>query len=199
MKKLPFIGASLFVVLGAYGFSASHGANLNQNHISAFFPKNQVQSAQNKSKFKPDPDNPNYLRDYGFSTPLPQTGKVTIRRSLREFKRNQMFKSCPANSNLYAYAESTNYQVEICTKEKTYNQPKYYLSRAKNGKSSLTITSKDEDAAYQLIFNNNGYTYSIYRDGGGPQNAINAYLEVTRPDGKTIGEALLYLYERPSN
>ncbi|MBD0264902.1 MAG: hypothetical protein ICV78_19910, partial [Tolypothrix sp. Co-bin9] len=76
-------------------------------------------------------------------------------------------------------------------------QPKYYLSRAKNGSSSLTIKSNDEDAAYQLVFQNNGYTYSIYRDGDSPKNPINAYLEVTRPDGKTFGEALIYLYERP--
>lgn len=196
MKKLPFLEASLFVIVGAYSFNTSHQANFHQNQVSAFSSNNQLQSAQNKSKFKPDPDNPNYLRDYGFSTPLPQTGKVTIRQTLRKFKPNRMFKPCPANSNLYAYAESTNYQVEICTKENTLNQPKYYLSRSKNGKSSLTITSNDEDAAYQLIYNNNGYTYSIYRDGGGPHNAINAYLEVTRPDGKTFGEALLYLYER---
>lgn len=195
MKKLPFLEASLLVIIIAYGFNYSHQTNFYQNQVSAFSSKNQVQSLENKSKFKPDPDNPNYLRDYGFSMPLPQTGKVTIRQPLRQFKQNRMFKPCPANSNLYAYAESTNYQVEICTKEYTLNQPKYYLSRANNGKSSLTITSNDEDAAYQLIFNNNGYTYSIYRDGGGPRNAINAYLEVTRPDGKTFGEALLYLYE----
>ncbi|OUL29518.1 hypothetical protein BV372_23110 [Nostoc sp. T09] len=197
MKKLPFLGASLFLILGAYGFSASHISNVHQNQISTLSSKNQVQAAQNKAKFKPDPDNPNYLRDYGFSTSLPQTGKVTIRQPIQQFKQTRMFKACPANSKLYAYAESTNYQVEICTKENNPRLPKYYLSRAKNGKSSLTITSHDEDDAAQLIFKNNGYTYLIYRDGGGPSNSINAYLEVTRPDGKTFGEALLYLYERP--
>ncbi|BAY13308.1 hypothetical protein [Calothrix sp. NIES-2098] len=194
MKKSPFLGASLFLIFSAYGFSGSHASNVYQNQISAFSLKNQVQAAQNKAKFKPDPDNPNYLRDYGFSTPLPQKGKVTIRQPIRQFKQTRMFKACPANSELYAYAESTNYQVEICTKEHNSRLPKYYLSRAKNGKTSLTITSHDEDDASQLIFKNNGYTYVIYRDGGGP---INAYLEVTRPDGKTFGEALLYLYERP--
>ncbi|QIR35518.1 hypothetical protein HCG51_01290 [Tolypothrix sp. PCC 7910] len=197
MKKLPVLGASLFLLLGTYGFSASHAINMHQNQISAYSLKNRVQYTQNKAKFKPDPDNPNYLRDYGFSTPLPQTGKVTIRQPIQKFKKNRMFKACPANSNLYAYVESTNYQVEICTKENNPRLPKYYFSRAKNGKSSLTIISNDEDDASQLIFKNNGYTYSIYRDGGGPDNLYNAYLEVTRPDGKTFGEALLYLYEKP--
>ena len=197
MKKLDFLGASLFLIIGTFPASVSQASNINPNKIFSFSSLNQVEVAQSKAKFKPDSDNPNYLRDYNFSTPLPQTGKVTIRRSLREFKQNRMFKACPANSELYAFAESTNYQVEICTKEHTLKQPKYYLSRAKNGSSSLTIKSNDEDAAYQLIFQNNGYTYSIYRDGGSSKNPINAYLEVTRPDGKTFGEALIYLYERP--
>ncbi|MBW4445757.1 MAG: hypothetical protein KME38_02470 [Spirirestis rafaelensis WJT71-NPBG6] len=196
MKKLDFLGASLFFMIGTFPASVSQASNINPNKIFSFSSLNQVELAQNKAKFKPDSDNPNYLRDYNFSTPLPQTGKVTIRRALREFKQNRMFKACPANSELYAFAESTNYQVEICTKEHTLKQPKYYFSRAKNGSSSLTIKSNDEDAAYQLIFQNNGYTYSIYRDGGSSKNPINAYLEVTRPDGKTFVEALIYLYER---
>lgn len=197
MKKLDFLGSSLFLIIGTFAASVSQASNINPNKIFSFSSLNQVEVAQSKAKFKPDSDNPNYLRDYNFSTPLPQTGKVTIRRTLAEFKQNRMFKACPANSELYAFAESTNYQVEICTKEHTLKQPKYYLSRAKNGSSSLTIKSNDEDAAYQLIFQNNGYTYSIYRDGGSSKNPINAYLEVTRPDGKTFGEALIYLYERP--
>jgi hypothetical protein len=197
MKKLHILGASLFLMIGTFAASVSQASNINPNKISSFSSLNQVEVSQSKAKFKPDSDNPNYLRDYDFSTPLPQTGKVTIRRSLREFKQNRMFKPCPANSELYAFAESTNYQVEICTKEHTLKQPKYYFSRAKNGSGSLTIKSNDEDAAYQLIFYNNGYTYLIYRDGSNSRHPINAYLEVTRPDGKTFGEALIYLYERP--
>ncbi len=195
MKKLHLVGTSLFLLFAAWGCSASQASNISQTKTSPISTQNRVEVAQNKAKFKPDPDNPNYLRDYGFNTPLPQTGKVTIRRTVGQFNQKKMFKPCPANSNLYAFAESTNYQVEICSKERKPSQPKYYLSRAKNGSGGITIRSNDEDAAYQLIFQNNGYTYSIYRDGGDPQR-VNAYLEVTRPDGKTFAEALLYLYER---
>ncbi|MBC6455288.1 MAG: hypothetical protein GDA43_20510 [Hormoscilla sp. SP5CHS1] len=65
---------------------------------------------------------------------------------------------------------------------------------AKDGSSSLSIESEKQIIAYQFKFQHRSYLYHIYRDGVRPET-INAYLEVTHPNGKTYAEALLDLYE----
>ena len=131
------------------------------------------------------------IEDYRFSTPLPQTGKVTIRRSLKAFNRQRMFTACPKNSRLYAFAESTHYLVQICAQQ---GVPRYYLSKGKQDGSRLTIEDRDSSRTRQLIFANKDYLYILYRDGARPER-INAYLQVFRKDQQILGEALLYLYE----
>ncbi|MDI9640049.1 hypothetical protein QM565_30535 [Geitlerinema splendidum] len=150
--------------------------------------------AQNRPAFQADSDNPNYLRDYEPTEPLPATGRVTIRGDARPLDPSNLFTTCPTDTGLYAYAESTHYEIIICSEEFSPDVPKTYISQAKDGSGSLRIVSQDRDSAYRLTFSNGGYTYSLYRDGARPEQ-LNAYLEVTEPNGKTYAEALLYLYE----
>lgn len=133
-------------------------------------------------------------RDYDVTTPLPSTGQVTIRGSIRTIQPDQLIADCPTDSAPYALAESTNYRVQICSEEYDPWLPKYYIGQAKDGSGELRITSADQRAAQQLIFENAGYTYVIYRDGARPEQ-MNAYLEVYSPTGQGYAEALWYLYE----
>lgn len=191
--KFLFLEASLGLLV-AVGLSTSI-INISKAQTSVTPTSKLHEVAQNSSRFHPDSPRSNVFRDYGWTTPLPETGKVTIRRNLTDLSSNQVFKPCPAYSALYAFAESTNYQVEVCTKEHTLNVPKYYFGQAKDGSGKLTIVNENQDEASQLIFKNNGYTYDIFRDGAKPEQ-INAYLEVKQPDNKIYAEALLYLYEK---
>lgn len=137
---------------------------------------------------------PQIQQDYAATAPLPATGKVTIRESIRNLDLSQLLAECPADSAPYAFAESTNYRVQICSQEYDPWLPKYYIGQAKDGSGELRITSSDPDEARQLIFKHEGYTYIIYRDGARPEQ-VNAYLEVYTPSGENYAEALLYLYE----
>lgn len=136
-------------------------------------------------------------QDYGPATPLPATGQVTIRSDIRNLDPNQLIAPCPSDSSPYAFAESTNYRVQICSAEYDPWQPKYYIGQAKQGNEELKITSTDPAAARQLIFNHAGYTYVLYRDGRTrtASGAANAYLQIFTPSGEGYAEALLYFYE----
>ncbi len=133
-------------------------------------------------------------QDYDSNSPIPATGKVTIRNDIRSLDVSQLIADCPADSAPYAFAESTNYRVQICSQEYDPWQPKYYIGQAKDGSGELRITSDRPEEARQLIFKSQGYTYILYRDGRRPE-LINAYLEVYTPNGKNYAEALWYLYE----
>ena len=151
-------------------------------------------SIAEKSNFTPDADRPLYLRDYKLKEPLPQTGKVTTRSDIKQLDASKLFASCPADSAPYGYAESSNYKVLLCSLSSAPKVPKYYIMSAKDGSGSLSIDSQKKIMAYQLKFQHRSYLYHINRDGVRPET-INAYLEVTQPNGKTYAEALLYLYE----
>jgi hypothetical protein len=149
----------------------------------------------NKNTFQADPDRPNYFTDYRFDVPLPATGKVTIRADIASFSA-PLVTDCPTDTTLYAFAESTNYRVQICSQEYDPSVPKYYIGRDRTGGSELRLINENVNEARQLIFNNGDYSYTLYRDGARPEQ-MNAYLEVrSASDGKTYAEALLYLYEK---
>jgi CMP-N-acetylneuraminic acid synthetase len=133
-------------------------------------------------------------RDYESTAPLPSTGQVTIRDDIRNLELDQLITNCPTDSSPYAFAESTNYRVQICSQEYDPWLPKYYIGVAKDSSGELKITNTDAAEARQLIFKNAGYTYLIDRDEARPEQ-LNAYLEVYTPNGDNYAEALLYLYE----
>lgn len=142
-----------------------------------------------------DPSNPRVERDYAPTAPLPATGQVTVRGSIRDVESDRMITDCPSDSAPYALAESTHYLVQICSAEYDPWLPKYYMSRAKDGSGSLEITNNDPDTARQLIFPSGDYSYTLYRDSTRPDQT-NAYLEIHTPDGTTHAEALLYFYQQ---
>ncbi|MBF2076290.1 MAG: hypothetical protein IGS50_21380 [Synechococcales cyanobacterium C42_A2020_086] len=137
---------------------------------------------------------PAVQRDYAPTTPLPQTGTITVRGHIHTLDLNRLIAECPADSGPYALAESTHYTVQICSAEYDPWQPKYYIGQAKDGSGELRITSNNPEEARQLIFRHEGYTYILARDGA-PSGQSNAYLEVYDPSGNGSAEALLYLYE----
>ncbi len=127
-------------------------------------------------------------------TPLPTTGKVTVRSNIDTLDTSQLLTDCPTDTAPYAYAESTRYQIQICSEEYDPWMPKYYIGRAKDGSGELRLINKNQDEARQLIFRNGNYLYTLYQDGARPEQ-MNAYLEIYSPDDqKTYAEALLYLY-----
>ncbi len=134
-------------------------------------------------------------QDYAATIPLPSTGNVTVRDDIRKLDPSRLLTNCPPDTAPYAFAESTHYQVQICSQEYDPWLPKYYIGQAKDGSGEIRITSNSPDEARQLIFRHEGYTYNIYRDSAHPE-ASNAYLQVMSPSGKGYAEALLYLYER---
>jgi hypothetical protein len=133
-------------------------------------------------------------RDYGFTTPIASTGKLTVRDRIRLVDADKLFTSCPTDTAPYALAESTHYRIQICSGEYDPQLPKYYIGQDKNGGDELRITSSNLDEARQLVFKNGDYTYVLYGDSAKP-DTTNAYLEVYMPNGKSYAEALLYLYE----
>jgi hypothetical protein len=136
---------------------------------------------------------PEMERDYGLTTPIATTGKVTVRDRIRFIDSDKLLAACPTDTAPYALAESTHYRVQICSGEYDPQLPKYYIGQEKGG-GELRITSSNLNEARQLTFKNGDYTYILYRDGAKPDKS-NAYLEVYMPDGKSYAEALLYLYE----
>ncbi|MBD3885082.1 hypothetical protein IFO70_25455 [Phormidium tenue FACHB-886] len=133
-------------------------------------------------------------RDYGLTTPIASTGKVTVRDRIRYIDTDQLITPCPTDTAPYALAESTHYRIQICSGEYDPQLPKYYIGQAKDGSGELRITNSDLKEARQLIFKNDDYTYVLYQDGARPEET-NAYLEVHEPDGESYAEALLYLYQ----
>jgi hypothetical protein len=148
------------------------------------------------SALRPDPNNPDYLRDYNSTTPLPETGRVTVRADIASFALDRLITDCPTDTALYAFAESSNYRIQVCSEEYDPWLPKYYIGRAKEGGDELRLINKNTSEAQQLIFRNGDYIYTLYRDGARPER-INAYLEIySATDRKTYAEALVYLYEK---
>jgi hypothetical protein len=133
-------------------------------------------------------------QDYEPTTPLPETGRLTIRDHIRNLDPARLITNCPTDSAPYAFAESTNYRVQICSGEYDPWLPKYYLGQAKDGSGEIHITNSNGAEAQQLIFKSAGYTYVLYRDAAQSEQ-VNAYLQVFTPNGEGYAEALLYFYE----
>ena len=71
-----------------------------------------------------------FKRDYGFSTTLPQTGKVTIRKPITDLPAKSLFESCPKKSDLQEFAESTSFLVMIC-RDRQNDLQKYWIQKNK--------------------------------------------------------------------
>jgi hypothetical protein len=136
-----------------------------------------------------------FKRDYDFSTPIPATGKVTIRKPIQDLPAKSLFASCPAKSNLQEFAESTSFLVMICRDRKNELQ-KYWLQKNKKTGSVLRLTARDLPRQPYAGWKHGDYEVSLYGDGRNPE-LINAYVEsYNRKTKLGKAEALLYYYSK---
>ncbi|TYQ23991.1 hypothetical protein PseudUWO311_20740 [Pseudanabaena sp. UWO311] len=136
-----------------------------------------------------------FKRDYDFSTPIPATGKVTIRKPIQDLPKKSLFASCPVKSDLQDFAESTSFLVMICRDQKNVLQ-KYWIQKNKKTGSVLRLTAKDLPNSQPSVWKSGNYQVYLYHDGRNPQ-LINAYLEsCNMKTKKGRAEALLYYYSK---
>jgi hypothetical protein len=136
-----------------------------------------------------------FKRDYDFSTPIPATGKVTIRKPIQDLPAKSLFAACPAKSNLQEFAESTSFLVMICRDRKNELQ-KYWIQKNKKTGSVVRLISWDFPNSQPSAWKNGNYQVSLYRDGRNPE-LINAYVESYNSKTKLgKAEALLYYYSK---
>ncbi|PZO43482.1 MAG: hypothetical protein DCF19_05965 [Pseudanabaena frigida] len=132
-------------------------------------------------------------RDYDFATLLPQTGKVTIRKPIQDLPAQSLFESCPPQSYLQDFAESTHFLVMVCRDRRNEFQ-KYWIQKNKKTGSILRLTAQDKPQSEPSLWKNGVYSVSLYIDGRSPE-LTNAYLEsynLKTQQGRA--EALLYHY-----
>lgn len=136
-----------------------------------------------------------FTRDYEFSTPIPTTGKVTIRKPIQGLPAKSLFASCPAKSELQEFAKSTSFLVMICRDQKNVLQ-KYWIQKNKKTGSVVSLTARDLLNSQPSVWKSGNYQVYLYHDGRNPQ-LINAYLEsYNMKTKKGRAEALLYYYSK---
>lgn len=135
-------------------------------------------------------------RDYGFSDPLPQTGRVTVRKGIQALPKNQLFDRCPAQSRLEEFAESTNFLVMICRDDRN-NLKRFWIQKAKKTGEITKLTWLMDRGDPYKGWTSGDYSVSLYTDGVRPAGRANAYVEsfnTRTKQGKA--EALIYYYGR---
>ncbi len=136
-----------------------------------------------------------FKRDYDFSTPIPATGKVTIRKPIQDLPKKSLFASCPVKSDLQDFAESHSFLVMICRDQKNVLQ-KYWIQKNKKTGSVVHLTARDLLNSQPSVWKSGNYQVYLYHDGRNPQ-LINAYLEsYNMKTKKGRAEALLYYYSK---
>jgi hypothetical protein len=135
------------------------------------------------------------IRDYEFSTPLPQTGKVTVRQPIESLPLKSLFDRCPTKSHLEAFAQSTHFLVMVC-RDDVNDLKKYWIQKSiKNGKVRK-ITAQDLPNSQPVAWQSEDYAVSIYADSARPELS-NAYIEsFNTKTQKGRAEALLYYYSK---
>jgi hypothetical protein len=136
-----------------------------------------------------------FIRDYEFSTPIPTTGKVTIRKPILDLPKKSLFASCPAKSDLQDFAESTSFLVMICRDQQNVLQ-KYWIQKNKKTGAVVRLTARDLPNSQPSMWKSGNYQVYLYHDGRNPE-LINAYLESYNMKAKKgRAEALLYYYSK---
>ena len=135
-------------------------------------------------------------RDYEATTPLPQTGRLTIRRSISALPADQLFDRCPAQSRLEEFAESTRFLVMVCRDDRDALK-KFWIQKTKKTGTITRLTGQDQPRSQPTPFASGDYRVLIYADGAKPSQ-LNAYLESYNAKTRKAGraEALLYHYSK---
>lgn len=133
-------------------------------------------------------------RDFPFNQPIPETGRVTQRLPLNQLPAAKLFSKCPESTKLAQYAESSHFQVIICTDKKAARSFKYWIQKSKRTNKISQIIARTDPNSLESVWESGDYRVMIYADGARP-DTINAYLEsYNRKTQKGIAEALLYHY-----
>lgn len=116
------------------------------------------------------------------ATILTLVGMGTFLSLAPAFKASAAAPPCPTrNSQRLYFAESANYEVSICSSERSRNTPKYYVATNKNGRGGITLPL----SSYRgIVFSarNGRYTYTV--------NGSRGQLIVQLPNGRRNVERL---------
>ena len=132
-------------------------------------------------------------RDYEYKTPLPQTGRVTIRLPIQDLPVASLFESCPKKSYLQDFAESSHYLVIVC-RDQSNNLLKYWLQKTKKTGKVLRLTTQDLPNSQPSLWKSGDYQVTLYADGIGQGNAYVESYNMKTEKGRS--EALLYHYSK---
>ena len=132
-------------------------------------------------------------RDYEYKTPLPQTGRVTIRLPIQNLPVASLFESCPKKSHLQEFAESSNYLVMVC-RDQANNLQKYWLQKTKKTGKVIRLTAQDRPNSQPSLWKSGDYQVTLYADGIGRGNAYLESYNLKTQKGRS--EALLYHYSK---
>jgi len=132
-----------------------------------------------------------FKRDYEPKIPLPQTQRLTIRKSIRALPATRLFDRCPTNSHLEEFAESTHFLVMVCRDDRDALK-KYWIQKTKQTAKVIRLTARDEPRSQPSLWKNGDDEVDLYKDGVGKLNAyFQAYNTKTQ---QGWAEALLYHY-----
>jgi len=132
-------------------------------------------------------------RDYEYKTPLPQTGKVTIRLPIQDLHLAKLFESCPKKSYLQEFGESSHYLVMVC-RDQTNNLQKYWLQKTIKTGKVLRLTTQDQPNSQPSLWKSGDYQVALYADGIGRGNAYLESYNMKTQKGRS--EALIYHYSK---
>jgi len=172
------IRLSLVTAIASLTFLGCAGQDTPKSLASASnSPATASTSASPKSLTDATPANP--------TSDSAKVAKVSI-GDIKDLADNQ----CGKSKVLYAYGETSNYQVYICADAKEADRPRYYISRNKDGSGGLDMEAANYNPqkAEAIEFNNDGYIYTL--EAPTTQNP-EPVLRVTFPDRKLNEEKLL--------
>ncbi len=129
------------------------------------------------------------------SKPNSESPKSIAVGDIRELENNP---TCGKSKVIYAYGETSNYQIYICANENAPDRPIYYISRNKDGSGGLNMEAinYNPQKAGAIEFKNDGYVYTL--EAPTTQNP-EPVLRVTFPNGNLSKEQLLRYLARTNS
>ena len=143
------------------------------------------------------PTNPNSTKSNSPDSDKPANPKAADAVRFGNVKELEGDVTCRQTGGIYAYGETTNFKVYICSDANNPDQPRYYRSFNRDGSPGLNLTAEKYDPlkGSMVEFRNDDYTYGmdLLADGGD-----KPMLRVGLPGGKTNTEPLTVLLNRAS-
>ncbi len=120
-------------------------------------------------------------------TPNTEASKSIAVGDIKEIEDNRI---CSTSKVIYAYGETSNYQIYICADDNAPDRPRYYISRNKDSSGGLNMEAinYNPQKVGAIEFKNEGYVYTL--EAPTTQNP-EPVLRVTFPNGNLSKEQLL--------